>query len=91
MPRADEVLPQDNIVPPVAPHIPEVNQGIPWNPDVPLAPIATAGMQAIPSMAREDLLYKRFRRLKTPEFEGLVDPIGADNWLMDIQVILEFM
>ncbi|GMN65400.1 hypothetical protein TIFTF001_034464 [Ficus carica] len=25
------------------------------------------------------------------EFEGLTDPIEADNWLIDIQVILDFM
>ena len=29
--------------------------------------------------------------MKAPEFEGLIDPIKADNWLMDIQVILDFM
>ncbi|GMN51157.1 hypothetical protein TIFTF001_020315 [Ficus carica] len=40
---------------------------------------------------REDLLYERFRRMKAPEFEGTTDPIAADNWLIDIQVILDFM
>ena len=29
--------------------------------------------------------------MKAPEFEGLTNPIEADNWLMDIQVILDFM
>ncbi|GMN73861.1 hypothetical protein TIFTF001_053087, partial [Ficus carica] len=29
--------------------------------------------------------------MKTPEFEGPTDPIAADNWLIDIQVILDFM
>ncbi|GMN59966.1 hypothetical protein TIFTF001_029061 [Ficus carica] len=28
---------------------------------------------------------------EAPEFEGLTDPIEADNWLIDIQVILDFM
>ena len=42
-------------------------------------------------MVREDLLYKRFKRMKAHEFEGLTDPIAADNWLLDIQVILDFM
>ncbi|GMN55703.1 hypothetical protein TIFTF001_024831 [Ficus carica] len=28
---------------------------------------------------------------EAPEFEGLTDPIAADNWLIDIQVILDFM
>ncbi|GMN34599.1 hypothetical protein TIFTF001_042088 [Ficus carica] len=30
-------------------------------------------------------------RMKAPEFEGTMDPIAADNWLIDIQVILDFM
>ncbi|GMN51137.1 hypothetical protein TIFTF001_020290 [Ficus carica] len=29
--------------------------------------------------------------MKAPEFEGPMDPIAADNWLIDIQVILDFM
>ncbi|GMN51974.1 hypothetical protein TIFTF001_021112 [Ficus carica] len=29
--------------------------------------------------------------MKAPEFEGPADPIEADNWLTDIQVILDFM
>ncbi|GMN64524.1 hypothetical protein TIFTF001_033593 [Ficus carica] len=28
---------------------------------------------------------------QAPEFEGSTDPIAADNWLIDIQVILDFM
>ncbi|GMN66096.1 hypothetical protein TIFTF001_035166 [Ficus carica] len=28
---------------------------------------------------------------QAPEFEGLTNPIEADNWLIDIQVILDFM
>ncbi|GMN26834.1 hypothetical protein TIFTF001_044047 [Ficus carica] len=91
MPHAGEVPSGNNAVPPVAPPAPEGNQGIPQNLKVPIAPAAPVGMQAIPPMAREDLLYERFRRMKAPEFEGLMDPIEADNWLMDIQVILDFM
>ncbi|GMN65591.1 hypothetical protein TIFTF001_034662 [Ficus carica] len=45
----------------------------------------------VPPLVREDLLYERFRRMKAPEFEGPTDPIAADNWLIDIQVILDFM
>ncbi|GMN35251.1 hypothetical protein TIFTF001_042195 [Ficus carica] len=44
-----------------------------------------------PQPVREDLLYERFRRMKAPEFEGPIDPIAADNWLIDMQVILDFM
>ncbi|GMN62276.1 hypothetical protein TIFTF001_031362 [Ficus carica] len=29
--------------------------------------------------------------MKAPEFEGPTDPIKANNWLIDIQVILDFM
>ncbi|GMN73678.1 hypothetical protein TIFTF001_053066 [Ficus carica] len=45
----------------------------------------------VPPPVREDLLYERFRRMKAPEFEGPTNPIAADNWLIDIQVILDFM
>ncbi|GMN18989.1 hypothetical protein TIFTF001_042796 [Ficus carica] len=84
-------------VPPVAPHVhpitayvpvPEVQQEIPRDVEV---PIALAGTQMNPPLVREDLLYERFRRMKAPEFEGPTDPIAADNWLIDIQVILDFM
>ncbi|GMN65136.1 hypothetical protein TIFTF001_034208 [Ficus carica] len=91
MPHAGEVPPGNNAVPPVAPPAPEGNQGIPRNPEVLIAPVAPAGMQAVPPMVREDVLYERFRRMKAPEFEGLMDPIEADNWLIDIQVILDLM
>ena len=44
-----------------------------------------------PPLVREDLLYERFRRMKVLEFEGPTDPTAVDNWLIDIQVILDFM
>ncbi|GMN70034.1 hypothetical protein TIFTF001_039083 [Ficus carica] len=88
MPRTNEIPPQDNPAPLVVPQVPVVRQEVPLNFEVPLAP---AGMQANPPVVRKDLLYERFRRMKAPEFEGLTDPIEADNWLMDIQVILDFM
>nr|GMN29716.1 hypothetical protein TIFTF001_046371 [Ficus carica]GMN29748.1 hypothetical protein TIFTF001_046373 [Ficus carica] len=80
--QANEVPPQNNPVPPVAPQVPEVHQEIPLEP---------AGLQRNPPLIREDLLYERYRRMKAPEFEGTTDPIVADNWLIDIQVILDFM
>ncbi|GMN25474.1 hypothetical protein TIFTF001_040715 [Ficus carica] len=82
IPQANEVPPQNNLVPPEAPQVPEVHQEIPLEP---------AGLQRNPPLIREDLLYERFRRMKAPEFEGTTDPIVADNWLIDIQVILDFM
>ncbi|GMN24839.1 hypothetical protein TIFTF001_045889 [Ficus carica] len=82
MPYANEIPPQGNPAPSVAPQVPEARQEVPRNFGVPLAP---AGVQVNPPVVREDLLYERFRRMKAPEFEGLTDPIEADNWLMDIQ------
>ncbi|GMN30141.1 hypothetical protein TIFTF001_035860 [Ficus carica] len=64
------------------------HQGFVKDLEVPLVP---DGIQANPPLVREDLLFERFRRMKAPEFEGTTDPIEADNWLIDIQVILDFM
>ncbi|GMN27490.1 hypothetical protein TIFTF001_041042 [Ficus carica] len=81
-PQANEVPPQNVRVPPVPDVQPEVQ------PEVPIAPV---GVQVNLPPVREDLLYERFRRMKAPEFEGPTDPIASDNWLIDIQVILDFM
>ncbi|GMN19779.1 hypothetical protein TIFTF001_045233 [Ficus carica] len=88
IPRANVVPPQGNPVPPVVPQVLEGHQEAPRNVEVPLAPI---GVQANPPLIREDMLYERFRRMKAPEFEGPTDPIEADNWLIDIQIILDFV
>ncbi|GMN66193.1 hypothetical protein TIFTF001_035254 [Ficus carica] len=88
IPRANVVSPQENPVPPVIPQVPEVHQEIPRNTGVPLAP---ARVQVNTPLIREDLLYERFRRMKAPEFEGPADPIEVDNWLIDIQVIFDFI
>ncbi|GMN30297.1 hypothetical protein TIFTF001_044446 [Ficus carica] len=88
VPHANEVPLQDNPIPPVAPQAPGFRQGVQRNLEVPLAPV---GIQANPPLVWEDLLFERFRRMKAPEFEGTTDPIEADNWLIDIQVILDFM
>ncbi|GMN23941.1 hypothetical protein TIFTF001_047600 [Ficus carica] len=95
-PRVQEVPPPAQPVPPAVPPVqpippvaqPEVRQEIPRNAEVPVAP---AEVQMQPQPVREDLLYERFRRMKAPEFEGPIDPITADNWLIDMQVILDFM
>ncbi|GMN21601.1 hypothetical protein TIFTF001_040065 [Ficus carica] len=68
--------------------VPGVRHGLPRNLEVPLAPV---GIQANPPLVWEDLLFERFRRMKASDFEGLTDLIEADNWLIDIQVILAFM
>ncbi|GMN23004.1 hypothetical protein TIFTF001_051278 [Ficus carica] len=87
-PQINEVPPRAQPVPPIVPPVPEVQPEAPQNLNVPMAPV---GGQANLQPVREDLLYERFRRMKVPEFEGPTDPIAADNWLIDIQVILDFM
>ncbi|GMN21605.1 hypothetical protein TIFTF001_040066 [Ficus carica] len=93
-PQVDEVPPPVHQappayqVPPVVPPVPEVQPEIPRNAEISMAPV---GGQANVQPIREDLLYERFRRMKAPEFEGPTDPIAVDNWLIDIQVILDFM
>ncbi|GMN62966.1 hypothetical protein TIFTF001_032040 [Ficus carica] len=87
-PRVNEVPPQHVRVPPVVLPVPDVQPEVPRNAEVSRAPV---GVQVNPPPAREDLLYELFRRMKAPEFEGPTDPIAADNWLIDIQVILDFM
>ncbi|GMN65000.1 hypothetical protein TIFTF001_034078 [Ficus carica] len=85
-----EQIARMNQVPPVAAQVPvpEVQQEVPRDAEVPLAP---ARIQLNPPLVREDLLYERFRQMKALEFEGPTDPIAADNWLIDIQVILDFL
>ena len=87
-PQANEVPIQNARVPPVPEVQPEIPPEVPLNAGVPIAP--AEGQMVLPPV-REDLLYERFRRMKVPEFEGPTDPIVADNWLIDIQVILDFM
>ncbi|GMN63759.1 hypothetical protein TIFTF001_032830 [Ficus carica] len=87
-PQEPDLANIENLIPPVVPQVPEVHQEIPRSAEVSLAPV---GIQANPPWVREDLLYERFRRMKVPEFEGPADPIEADNWLMDVQLILDFM
>ncbi|GMN63107.1 hypothetical protein TIFTF001_032198 [Ficus carica] len=58
IPRTNEVPLQDNPVPPVAPQVPGVRQGVPRNLEVPLTPV---GIQANSPLVREILLFERFR------------------------------
>ena len=82
IPRANEVPLHNNPVPSAAPQVLEVHQGIPLTP---------VGIQRNPPLVKEAMLYERFRLMKTPEFEGPTDLIKAENWLIDVQVILDFM
>ncbi|GMN33054.1 hypothetical protein TIFTF001_048241, partial [Ficus carica] len=95
-PQVNEVAPRAHQVPPVVPQVseehpnaqPEVQPEIPRNAEISMAPV---GGQVNLQPMHEDLLYERFRRMKAPEFEGPTNPIAADNWLIDIKVILDFM
>ena len=95
-PQVNEVPPRAYQVALVVPQVPDVHPNaqlevqpeIPWNTEIPMAPV---GGQVNLQPVWEDLLYERFRRMKVPEFEGPTDPIAANNWLIDIQVILDFM
>ena len=94
MNQAPQVQAAPQPVPPVVPPVPNANVQPEAQPAVPPPaeiPVAPAAMPANPPAVREDMLYERFRRMKAPEFEGPTDPIAADNWLIDIQVILNFM
>ena len=76
---------------PAAPEIPEDEPMAPEHPEVPEEPIAPAVAPPAPAFRTIAELYNQFRRMKAPEFEGSSDPIEADNWLVDLQVILNFL
>ena len=61
------------------------------NPVAPEVPVAPAAIPPVPLAQTPEELYDKFRRMKAPEFEGSANPIEADNWLIDIQVILNFL
>ncbi|GMN34688.1 hypothetical protein TIFTF001_042107 [Ficus carica] len=83
-PQVNEVPLRDARVPPIPEVQPEVQPEVPLNAEVPIAP---AGGQMVPPLVREDLLYERFRRMKSPEFEGPTDPIAdARHWWMTVQM-----
>ncbi|GMN69186.1 hypothetical protein TIFTF001_038240 [Ficus carica] len=51
---------------------------------------------AVPPMQSQQVinqepLYEHFRRIKPPEFKGSIDPLEAEDWLISLQVILNFM
>ncbi|GMN64085.1 hypothetical protein TIFTF001_033165 [Ficus carica] len=91
---------------PAAPKIPNVDPVIPecwknWirahldpnteNPIAPGVPVAPVAVPPAPLVRTSEELYDKFRRMKAPEFEGSTNPIEADNWLIDLQVILNFL
>ncbi|GMN22076.1 hypothetical protein TIFTF001_050179 [Ficus carica] len=76
---------------PAAPEIPDVDPVIPENPIAPEVPVAPVAVPPAPRVRTPEELYDSFRRMKAPEFEGSTNPIDTDNWLIDLQVILNFL
>ncbi|GMN70957.1 hypothetical protein TIFTF001_054021 [Ficus carica] len=89
--------PPDAEVPPApinqlaAPEIPDVDPVIPENPIATEIPVAPVAVPPAPLVRTPEELYDRFRRMKAPEFEGSTNSIEADNWLIDLQVALNFL
>ncbi|GMN69164.1 hypothetical protein TIFTF001_038218 [Ficus carica] len=85
--------PPDAGVPPVlvnqpaAPEIPDVDPVNPENPIAPEVPVVPAAVPPAPLAQTPEELYDKFRRMKASEFEGSTNPIEADNWLIDLQML----
>jgi hypothetical protein len=87
----DAGVPPAQVNQPAAPEVPHVDPVIPENPIGLEIPVAPAAVPPAPLVRAPEELYDRFRRMKAPEFEGSTNPIDADNWLIDLQVALNFL
>ena len=87
----DAGIPPAPVNQPAASEIPDANQVIPENPIAPKVPVTPLAVPPAPQVRTPEELYDKFRRMKAPEFEGSTNPIEADNWLIDLQVILNFL
>ena len=87
----DAGVPPAQVNQPAAPEVPHVDPVIPENPIGLEIPVAPAAVPPAPLVRAPEELYDRFRRMKAPEFEGSTNPIEADNWLIDLQVALNFL
>ncbi|GMN63837.1 hypothetical protein TIFTF001_032907 [Ficus carica] len=76
---------------PAAPEIPNANPVIPENPIAPEVPVAPLAVPLAPLIRTLKKLYDKFWCMKALEFEGSTNSIEADNWLVDLQVILNFV
>ncbi|GMN66955.1 hypothetical protein TIFTF001_036093 [Ficus carica] len=78
---------------PTTSEIPNADLVITENPIAPEVNV-TVELLAVPPappIRTPEELYDKFRRMKTPKFEGSTNPIEVDNWLVDLQVILNFL
>nr|GMN29265.1 hypothetical protein TIFTF001_049511 [Ficus carica] len=87
----DAEVPPAPVNQPAAPEIPDADPVIPENPIAPEVPVVPVAVPPAPLVRTPEELYDRFRRMKAPEFEGSTNPIEADNWLIDLQVALNFL
>ncbi|GMN64648.1 hypothetical protein TIFTF001_033704 [Ficus carica] len=87
----DAEVPPAPVNQPTTPKIPDVDPVIPENPIAPEIPVAPVAVPPAPLVRTPEELYDRFRRMKAPEFEGSTNPIEPDNWLIDLQVALNFL
>ena len=71
--------------------MPNIDPVIPKHPMAPEVPMAPVAVPPAPRVRTPAELYHEFRRMKAPEFEGSTNPIEADNWLIDLQVVRNFL
>ncbi|GMN35242.1 hypothetical protein TIFTF001_048433 [Ficus carica] len=87
----DAEVPPAPLNQPATPEIPYVDPVIPENPIAPEVPVVPVAVPPAPLVRTPEELYDRFRRMKAPEFEGSTNSIEVDNWLIDLQVALNFL
>ncbi|GMN36500.1 hypothetical protein TIFTF001_042448 [Ficus carica] len=87
----DARVPPAPVNQPAAPEIHDADPVIPENPIAPEVPVVPVAVPPAPRVRTPEELYDSFRRMKAPEFEGSTNPIEVDNWLIDLQVILNFL
>ncbi|GMN66597.1 hypothetical protein TIFTF001_035660 [Ficus carica] len=75
----------------VAPEIPNTDSLIPEKPMAPKVHVAPLVVPLAPLVRTPKELYNKFWCMKVPKFEGSTNPIKVDNWLVDLQVILNFL
>ncbi|GMN54115.1 hypothetical protein TIFTF001_023248 [Ficus carica] len=87
----DAGVPPTPVNQPASPKIHDVDPVNPENPIAPKVPVAPVAVPPAPLARTPEELYDKFRRMKAPEFEGSTNPIEADNRLIDLQVVLNFL
>ncbi|GMN65393.1 hypothetical protein TIFTF001_034469 [Ficus carica] len=87
----DAGVPPAPVNQPAALEIPNADLVIPENPIAPEVPVVPLVVPPAPLVRTPEELYDKFRCMKVPKFEGSTNPIEADNWLVDLQVILNFL